>query len=125
MTRYVLDAGALIALDRNDRWLWQLYRSARRDGVPLVTHGGVIAQVVRSARQARLAQALGAVDVVAIDRELGRMTGYLLATSRTRDVVDAALVLISEPGDTILTSDPDDLEVLVAAADKVVAIVEV
>lgn len=116
MTRHVLDAGALIALDRNDPAQWQRLEGARRDGIPLVTHGGVIAQVVRRGRQARLAQALGSIDVVALDRDLGRATGRLLAESETSDVLDAALVVISRDGDTIYTSDPDDLERLVAAS---------
>lgn len=125
MSRYVLDAGALIALDRNDTTLWARYRRARRDGVPLVTHGGVIAQVVRSGRQARLAQALPTFEVVVLGTVLGRATGYLLAESRTDDVIDAALVVISNAGDTIFTSDPDDIERLVAASKKDVSIVQV
>ena len=54
----VLDAGALIALERDDRLMWErLRRALRTDDLP-VTHGGVIAQVWRggSGRQARLAR---------------------------------------------------------------------
>ena len=125
MSRYVLDAGALIALDRNDARMWERYQRARRDEIPLVTHGGVVAQVVRGARQARLAQALRAIDVLPLDRELGSATGLLLGDARTHDVVDAALVVISRAGDTILTSDPDDLERLVAASGVDVTVVPV
>jgi hypothetical protein len=125
VSRFVLDAGALIALDGNDALVWQLYKSARRDRVPLVTHGGVIAQVVRSGGQARLAQAIPAFDVIALDIALGRATGYLLAASRTDDVIDAALVVICEKGDTILTSDVDDIERLVVASKKDVSIIQV
>ena len=116
MSRYVLDTGALIALDRNDAAMWKRLWTARRVGTRCVTHGGVIAQAVRGPRQARLAQFLPALDVVPLDRELGRQTGYLLAAARTSDVVDAALVVMSRDGDTILTSDPDDIERLVAAS---------
>lgn len=125
MSRFVFDAGALIALDRNDVFVWRLYANARRDRIPLVTHGGVVAQVVRSSRQARLAQALRAIEVVALDRDLGRATGFLLAESRTDDAIDAALVVVSRPDDTILTSDPDDIATLVAASKKDVSIVQV
>ena len=91
----------------------------------MLTHGGVVAQVVRRATQARLARVLPSIDVIAIGRELGRATGYLLAESKTRDVIDAALVIISRDGDTILTSDPDDVEHLVGAAGIDVTIVGV
>ena len=80
---------------------------------------------MRGARQARLAQALRAVDVLPLDRELGSATGLLLGDARTHDVVDAALVVISRAGDTILTSDPDDLERLVAASGVDVTVVPV
>jgi hypothetical protein len=36
----------------------------------------------------------------------GRDAGKLLGLTRRRDVVDAALVLLAEDGDTIVTSDP-------------------
>ena len=36
--------------------------------------------------------------------------------TRTADVIDAALALLAAEGDSLLTSDPDDLAVLAAAA---------
>lgn len=125
MSRYVLDAGALIAVDVDDRTMWTRLWAAHRTGVACVTHGGVIAQVVRGPRQARLNRLLPILDVVALDLALGRATGHLLARSRTADVVDAALVVIARPGDTILTSDPDDIEKLAIASNKDVSIVQV
>lgn len=121
--RLVLDAGALIALDRGSRDTWGRLATARANGTRLVTHGGVIAQAWRSGRQARLASALDAIEVLPIDRELGRLAGLLLAAARTTDVVDAALVVISRDGDRILTSDPDDLMRLATAAARDVEIV--
>jgi len=40
----------------------------------------------------------------------------LLARARASDVVDAAVVLLASDGDTIMTSDANDLEPLVHAA---------
>jgi hypothetical protein len=39
MTRMWLDAGALIALDRDDAAMWARLAIARRDGIALVSSG--------------------------------------------------------------------------------------
>lgn len=116
--RLVLDAGALLAVERGDREVVALLKRellARR--VPL-THGGVVAQVWRggSGRQARLARLLPGVDVAALDDALGRRAGVLLGRARATDAVDAAVIAIAADGDMILTSDPDDLRGLAEAA---------
>src|SRR5579859_7764003 len=125
MSRFVLDAGALVALDRNDRAMWARLVTARRDGTTLLTHVGIVGQVWRGGRQARLGQALRAIRITPLETSMGRVIGELLATSRTDDVVDAALVLLSADGDRIYTSDPDDLLVLAGAAGRDVEIVRV
>ena len=125
MSRWLLDAGALIALDRNQPSMWRRLALARRDGVLLVTHGGIVGQAWRHARQARLAQVLRAVDIKPLDAALGRLAGELLAISRTSDVIDAALVLLSRAGDRIYTSDPSDVVALASAAARDVEIVPV
>ncbi len=114
----LLDAGALIALERDDSETWALFRRARRTGQPPMTHGGVVAQVWRggTGRQARLAAALRSTRVAPLDDVLGRSAGVLLARSGLADAVDAALVALCRPGDQILTSDPDDLAALANAA---------
>ena len=122
----VLDAGALIALEHGDREL--LVRLAREQvaGRVPVTHGGVVGQVWRGgSRQARLASALRAVQVVPLDEALGRRAGVLLAGSGGSDVVDAALLVLARDGDDIVTSDPDDLTVLAVAAGTHVEITPV
>ncbi len=113
----ILDAGALIALDRNERTMWVRLASAHRKGHIPVTHGAVVGQVWRGgARQARLARALAGVDVRPVDDQLGRAAGRLLARVGQADVVDAAVVLLAEDGDEIITSDPDDLRELAEAS---------
>jgi hypothetical protein len=119
----LLDAGALIALDRNERPMWQRLTIARRRGLDLVTHAGVLGQVWRRARQARLAQAVGAIDVKPLDADLGKRAGILLAATRTNDVIDAALVLLSRDGDRLYTGDTADFLRLAAAADRDIEIV--
>jgi hypothetical protein len=120
----VLDAGAFIALDRNERAMWVRLKAAEQAGEVPVTHGGVVGQVWRDgARQARLAVALAGTDVRPLDDELGRAVGLLLRRSGTADVVDAALARLANDGDEIVTSDVDDLEQLVEATGTHVEII--
>lgn len=120
----VLDAGALVAIDRNDRAMWVRLKAAHEAGRLPVTHAGVVGQVWRgSARQARLARALAAVDVAPLDEPLGRAAGALLAASGTADVIDAAVVLLADDGDDIVTSDPDDIARLAEAAGRRVRLI--
>ena len=123
----VLDAGALLAAERGHGFVVALVKRellARR--VPR-THGGVIGQAWRGGRgrQARLARFLAGVDVVALDDARGRRAGVLLGRAGTADVIDAAVALLASDGDTILTSDPEDLRDLAEAARLRVDIVPV
>jgi hypothetical protein len=121
----LFDAGALIALERNDSSVWHRLKGALQDDEELLTHGGIVGQVWRGRgdRQARLARALSYLRVRPLDERLGRACGELLAKARTSDVVDAALVLLARDGDQIFTSDPDDIEPLASVAGRDVEIV--
>ena len=122
----LLDAGALVALARNDRSMWVRMKSAVAAGEPPATHGGVVGQVWRRGRrQARLAAALRGVDVRPLDRAVGMAAGGLLAKSGGADVVDAALVALAADGDVILTGDVDDLRDLASAAGVRVRLIPV
>lgn len=120
----VLDSGALIALERNERSMWARLKAAEQAGELPVTHGGVLGQVWRGdPRQARLSQALQGVDVRPLNRALGRAAGELLSATRSSDVIDAALALLSADGDQIVTLDRDDLGRLVAACGSHVELI--
>lgn len=123
----ILDAGALIAVERGDLEVMRLLKHELALSQPPATHGGVVGQVWRTGgpRQARLALALSGIRIEPLGDDLGRRAGSLLARTRRSDVIDAALVLLASDGDTILTSDPEDLEPLAAAAGLHVDIVEV
>lgn len=114
----VLDSGAFIALDRDERTMWVRLKAAQTTGDVPITHAGVVGQVWRGrAGQARLARALKGIDVRPVDEELGRAAGTLLGTAGMSDVVDAAVVLLADDGDDIVTSDAGDLARLAAARD--------
>jgi hypothetical protein len=125
MPALVLDAGALIAADRDDRELLAKLRVAERNGLDLRTNGAVIAETWRDdgGRQARLARLLKAVDVVAVDEALGRRAGALLGRSRTSDSVDATVVTTAATGDHVLTSDVRDIRKLVTASRRAIYVV--
>jgi predicted nucleic acid-binding protein len=121
----VLDAGAFIAVDRNDRSMIARLRVAQLRGHELRTSAMVIAQIWRSpgGKQANVARLLQAVDVRSVDEQMGREAGALLARARTNDPIDATVVLVARSGDRILTSDPNDIGRLASSKGKRVAIV--
>ncbi len=122
----VVDAGALVAVERADRYVTALLKFEVSAGRRPLTHGGVVGQVWRGgARQVNLARLLPGLAVVALDETLGRRAGALLARARRTDVIDAAVVLLATDGDLILTSDVRDLAPLAAAAGLHVDLVPV
>jgi predicted nucleic acid-binding protein len=123
----ILDAGALVAVERGDREIQALLKREVLHGRIPSTHGGVVGQVWRDGgpRQTRLARFLAGVRVEPLDDQLGRRAGALLGRARRRDVIDAALVLLAGDGDWILTSHPGDLEPLARAAGLHVDIIGV
>lgn len=99
--------------------MWIRLKASAQSGEPPVTHGGVVGQVWRgSPRQARLATALAGIDVKPLDQDLGRSAGALLAACGLSDVIDAALARLAVDGDEIITSDGEDMEVLLAATGR-------
>lgn len=97
------------------------------EGSAPLTHAGVVAQVWCSGAgsQAPLAKALKSVDVLPMDEVMARQVGSLLAKTRLADVIDAAVVIIANNGDRILTSDPDDLYTLASASGRRLDVVTV
>ena len=125
MSALILDAGALVAVDRGNRAMIARLRAAQQHGLDLRSNAIVVAQVWRDrhGRQAGLAQMLRAVDVRAVSPDDGRRAGVLLGMTGTSDPVDATVVLLASPGDRIVTSDPQDLAALAeAAANRAVII---
>ncbi len=113
MSVLVLDAGALIAFERNERRIVTLLARALERELSLVVPAGVVGQVWRDGRrQARLARLLATdeVEVEALDDTRARAAGQLCGVKGTSDVIDAAVVLSARARSCkIVTSDPGDL----------------
>jgi hypothetical protein len=116
MNGLTLDAGALLAVERGHRAVLVTLQEALAHQAAITVPAGALAQVWRGgARQARLASLLAAegVEVEALDNRIARRAGVLCGATRTRDVIDASVVVgATDRGDTILTSDVDELRVL-------------
>jgi predicted nucleic acid-binding protein len=113
MSGLTLDAGALIALERNDRRVVAILSRAVEVGYSLVVPAGVVGQVWRDGRrQARLARFLRGdrLQVEVLDDQRAREAGQLCGIKGTNDVVDASVVLCARRhGHRVVTSDPADI----------------
>lgn len=112
----VLDAGALIAVERGDRNTAAVIEVARREHRAVIVPAGVVGQAWRGGgRQVRLARVLNARDVLVEPlTDVGaRAAGVLCGTAGTTDVIDASVVLTARRhGATVISSDRSDLEAL-------------
>lgn len=114
--RAVLDAGALVAVDRRDRLIGAQLRVLQQQGTPVRVSSAVVGQVWRDGRrQANLARILAGAGIEALAKEDGRRIGELLALAGSSDVVDAHVALMTAPADLVMTSDPGDIRKLLQA----------
>src|ERR1700736_858521 len=116
MSGAILDAGALVAFERNDRRVVAIVARALEHHDALVVPAGVVAQAWRDgARQARLVRLLGSpiCEVLVLDDRRARAAGQLCGVAGTSDVVDASVaVAAGQRALRIITSDADDLRLL-------------
>jgi len=109
----VLDAGALIALERGDGRMRALCREALQSRLQLVIPAGVVAQVARGGGHPHALHALlasAATEVPPLDRALAVAVGALCARTGTTDVVDASVALTARRLQAVVvSSDEGDL----------------
>ncbi len=109
----VLDAGALIAIDKRDRAVGAMLRVLQRDDVPVATSAAVVAQTWRDPRrQGNLARVLTGVDIAALDDVAAKKVGELLRANGTSDLADGHVALLVQPQERVLTSDEADIKAL-------------
>jgi predicted nucleic acid-binding protein len=110
----VLDTGALIALERNDRTLWAVLKLAALRTRDVLVPSTALAQAWRArASQARLGSALRHCVIASFDT-VARDVGELCGRARTNDICDAHVAIVAAThGDILYTSDPRDMRRLI------------
>lgn len=113
------DAGALIAIDNDDRRMWARHSLALEDGRDIHVPSVVVSQAWRdSRRQVRLGKFLAGCHVVPVGLETAKAAGVLCGKAGTADIVDATVVVMAASlGAIIWTSDPYDIRALIDAQD--------
>ncbi len=116
MPGITMDAGGLIAVDRNDRQVTVLLARASETRARVTIPASALAQAIRRPeRQVRLARLIRqpTTDLIDLDRVDATNVGRLLAASGTADIIDAHVVVCARRArQRVVTSDPDDLRQL-------------
>jgi hypothetical protein len=122
---HLYDAGALIAIDKNDRRMWARYQVAVDDGRDIRVPAVVVGQAWRdSRRQVRLGKFLVGCHVDPVRVETAKAAGILCGRAGTSDVVDAAVVVMAAAtGAVIWTSDLADIKALAGESGATPALV--
>jgi hypothetical protein len=113
---FVLDSGALIALERSDERMTNLLKRTRAEQARLILPASVLAQTWRGGhgRQALVA-ALVNLDperclIAIVDSAAAKRIGLKIGESGHADVVDVHVALLArEHRAVVVTSDRDDL----------------
>jgi hypothetical protein len=124
MSAVVYDAAVLVAADRNERRAWAEHKARLEFGIIPLVPAPVVAQVSRSPQQAQLRRFLTGCVVIPLGEGEAHEAGRLLGLTRTVDVVDAVVVTTAlRQKAMILTGDKVDMERLVRASGREVAVV--
>lgn len=122
----VLDAGALIALERGERAMQAILEGASEEALRVFIPATALAQVWRGGpRSALLARLVRASDIDALDARRAREIGERLGSRGGDDVTDAHVVCCAvELRATVVTSDPEDIRAL-AQPERPLALIAV
>lgn len=118
MSGIVLDAGALIALERRDRAMWTAAKTTIGQGGEVIIPSTVVAQVWRGLRTQALVARILDISIIAPFDPLARRVGELCGKAKRSDICDAHVALVAslQDADAVYTSDPDDIRHMLAAA---------
>ena len=122
--RLILDAGAIVALSREEPRARAVLAGAREARIHVSVPSAVVAETVRGVAEDapvnRVLEAIGEVDVA--NEAIGRTAGRLLGEASSSATVDALVVAtaVEAGGAVVLTGDPDDLGALAVDHREVV-----
>ncbi len=126
LTGVTYDTGALLAAERGDRTFWASHRAAERERRPITVPAVALGQAWRGGPQPLLSRLLRACEIEPLTEDAARAAGRLLARTGTSDLVDAAVAESAcRRGDSVVTSDADDLVALVSADGRPARVVQV
>jgi predicted nucleic acid-binding protein len=126
MRPVVYDAGVLIAADRCLRRTWAEHRVRLEAGLVPLVPAPVVAQASRSPKQAQMRRLLRGCDVVPFDETAAHAAGSLLGKTRTKDVVDASVAVLSiRHGANVISDDAEDIQRLLSFARAKGSIIDV
>jgi predicted nucleic acid-binding protein len=105
------DTGALVAAERNDRRMWALHAAFLAEEIVPTVPAPVLAEAWRGgSRQASLARLLAMCDVEPMTEPRAKAVGELVGRTSHKDISDVAVIEgARRRGDSVVTSDPDDL----------------
>jgi predicted nucleic acid-binding protein len=106
------DTGALIALERRTQRVWEIYRTAMHDAVPITVPVAVVIEWWRGRTDVR-ERILAGVRIEPLHTALAKAAGEALACVKSASPVDAVVMASAAlRGDVVYTSDTGDLEKL-------------
>lgn len=111
MASVTYDTGALVAAERNDRRMWALHAAFLAEEIVPTVPAPVLAEAWRGgSRQASLARLLAMCDVEPMTEARAKAVGELVGRTNHQDISDVAVIeRARRRGDSVVTSDPDDL----------------
>lgn len=119
----VLDSGAVSRIAERSRYAAALIQALRDEGVwPPMVPSVILVECLQghAGRDAITNRFLKTCDIVEeVGEPLARRAAFLRRRARRGSAVDALVVAMAEPDGTVLTSDPHDLNALVAYAQGV------
>jgi hypothetical protein len=114
--RYVLDSGALIAMEKASPLMTRLLMEVRSGAARVIVPDAVLAQVWRggAGKQARIAALLGLKPeqcaTAAIDTDAAKRIGVRIGDCGHADVVDVHVALVADAQQAaVITADRDDI----------------
>jgi hypothetical protein len=104
------DTGALIALERRTQRMWEIYRTAMCDAIPITVPADVVIEWWRGRTDVR-ERILNGLRVEPLSGALAQTAGEALAAIKSASPIDAVVMAAAAMrGDVVYTSDIVDLE---------------
>jgi rRNA-processing protein FCF1 len=104
------DTGALIALERRTQRIWEIYRTAMHEAIPITVPAAVVVEWWRGRTDVRQ-RILNGLRVEPLSGALAQTAGEALAAIESANAIDAVVMASAAMrGDVVYTSDIADLE---------------